>query len=386
LRSSRDLRPSAVHPLVGALTRGLGSAELDLLAALGGAPPAREPGPAAGPRAVALARSLGVAPYVHWRAASGLASVSPRLADEIAGALETDFDRATERNRRRLARLAECLGALAGRVRPPVVLKGADLAVNAYPHVGLRTMADVDLLLEREELADAGAALARSGLREVAEGWTRSPRAPRYHLAPLVCPATGLVIELHWALWDERFAFPGLCLPAADALAAAVPGRIFGAPCRFLGAAHRIGYHCFHLAVWHAFELGLRGLVDLAWLRARGAPAAAELDRGLRGTGLAPIAGACLDAATRLLGPGDAPLSLRLERRRVSPLARWLAPIFRARLWGRPLPAPLAGFPGWRHLAALDWAPGDAARLRFLLRLPGLLRDEGERGAAGRLR
>ena len=55
------------------------------------------------------------------------------------------------------------MAALTREGLPVVVLKGAALAELVYQHIGLRTMADVDLLVEKKNLDKAGSILERLG-------------------------------------------------------------------------------------------------------------------------------------------------------------------------------------------------------------------------------
>ncbi len=81
----------------------------------------------------------------------------------------------------------------------PIVLKGAPLALGVYPRPEDRWFVDLDLLLTRDELPAAYAALARLGYR-----FAETAASPRYyedhHFHRILRSAQGVYLEAHWAV------------------------------------------------------------------------------------------------------------------------------------------------------------------------------------------
>jgi len=80
----------------------------------------------------------------------------------------------------------------------PLLLKGAALRLTAYRDSAERDLADLDLLVPREMLEPAVAALGEAGYQPESEDRARRYLAHHHHLI-LKKPA-GFVVEVHWAL------------------------------------------------------------------------------------------------------------------------------------------------------------------------------------------
>lgn len=104
--------------------------------------------------------------------------------------------------------LLPALDALGAAGIAPVPLKGLVLAETAYPTPALRPMGDIDLLLRREEIAPACAALRPLGWAVLEVPARKRALNPRNGgEVQLRHAATGLLLELHWWLfagaWSE---------------------------------------------------------------------------------------------------------------------------------------------------------------------------------------
>jgi len=159
------------------------------------------------------------------------------------------------RNLKLYDQLREILEALHGARIPVIVLKGACLAEHVYKNIALRPMADIDLLVRKDDLGHAMDTLMRSGYRQHMQLRLEASEIIGQHLPPLVRPG-GVKVELHWTLtcrskieldqiWQRaRTISNGVVMAQEDLLL----------------------HLCEHLAHRHTFETGLRPLCDVASL------------------------------------------------------------------------------------------------------------------------
>lgn len=210
------------------------------------------------------------------------AALWPRLRHALEGqpaaALPLDVAEAfrgeamvAEFNARRLeARLQEVLGALAARGIEPVLLKGAGLAYTVFGGMARRPMRDLDLLVPREALTPAIAALRAAGWAEAEGGRPADRYAAHQHAPPLIAPAGGVgVVELHDGLFPPGHPFR---LDGATVL-----GRARRVPSP-LGAVlvpapvDQLLHACLHFAWSHELRWGAwRAVADVAALVAAAA-------------------------------------------------------------------------------------------------------------------
>ena len=140
-----------------------------------------------------------------------------------------------------------------------LVLKGLYLAFSAYPDAGLRSMADIDLLIKREDLDKVDIVLARLGYIE------SSAKAQRVY----GCDATfsgkdATSVDIHWNLCQyERF--KGVINITQDFWSRAQEYSLNGAKVRSLCAEDHILYVALHYALVHVFSLP-NGAYDLSYL------------------------------------------------------------------------------------------------------------------------
>ncbi|MBI4819194.1 MAG: nucleotidyltransferase family protein [Deltaproteobacteria bacterium] len=102
-------------------------------------------------------------------------------------------------NARRLKVAAEVIGALSARSIATLALKGVALAAAHYPHPGLRSMNDIDILVKTQARARAFAVLEELGF---------GPSGPVLGasidvLHALAFARRGVEIDLHWRLLPE---------------------------------------------------------------------------------------------------------------------------------------------------------------------------------------
>lgn len=146
-----------------------------------------------------IAQAQGIAPLVYQTFNhSGWPTSAPQsLRKDLAG----EYYAAASQNMLFYQELARVLLALANAQVPTVVLKGAVLAATIYPNVALRPMGDLDLLIPRERLAQATAALTALGYEaekpEIGRGLTN---LVTYEANFDLASGPPIHVELHWNL------------------------------------------------------------------------------------------------------------------------------------------------------------------------------------------
>ncbi len=212
-----------------------------------------------------VACQLGVGPLLYARL--GELGLRDKIPVDIARRSKEECFSSQARNMRVYAELKTVLAALTRDGLSIVVLKGAALAELVYRHIGLRTMADVDLLVERKCLDRAGAILERLGFvpnesyRD--KQWYREHH---HHMVPYVTSDGSMTIEIHWHI-IERTAL--MDLPIDQLWARAQPVRIATVPCLALSTEHMLLHLVLHLSSPNRFLGQLRGLYDVAELLRR---------------------------------------------------------------------------------------------------------------------
>jgi hypothetical protein len=145
---------------------------------------------------------------------------------------------------------------------PVIILKGAYLAATVYPSIGLRSMADVDLLVHLQDIEKSIAII--SGL-----GYQSAP----YHLdmadlqlvsqhIPGFSKPNGPLIELHWTIRHPESPF---LIDLDEIWAGAQPVAIGDAAAWGLSPEDQILHLSMH-AYAHRYQYGLRPFIDLYYL------------------------------------------------------------------------------------------------------------------------
>ena len=187
-----------------------------------------------------------------------LSTELPPLPDEAAARLRQRAEWAADRTGGFRQDLLELAAAVAPGIRI-VVLKGMHLSLDVYPPSVVREMADLDVLVSRDQVTLVAEAAKRLGFAHDPEAMERVP----HHLPPLI--KADRSIEVHWRLTE-----PGEPPTAeVDELwprlrPLPVAGNIFS-----LGPEEAVIHVCAHAAYSHHFEQGMRPLCDLRALIAR---------------------------------------------------------------------------------------------------------------------
>jgi hypothetical protein len=265
----------------------------------------------------------------RWWALVEEHQLAPLLGRDPPGAAPRALRRALVRARAvaaheafaRTAELHRLVVALSA-VAPPVLLKGAALAVTLHRDAADRPMSDVDLLLPDRAAVDRAVTTLR-GL-----GYQARPGPPGHHHAPpMVHRARGLTVELHHDLVT-----PGLGPSAIRSLLAR--SRPVAGALRALDPADALLHHAAHALGDPVDAPLLRNLHEVAWL-AWTLPPGDRAALPSRAAEWGPLPVAALDLAARLfgspalLGPARAGPHAGWAMRRL----RWTGPVD-----GRPAP------------------------------------------------
>ena len=274
--------------------------------------------------------------------------------------------------------LRRVLAALAGAGVPVIVLKGMALADLVFPDPALRPMVDIDLLVPAPDWERARAVLLGIGLR-VPERWVVRPATGPASKAerdkPFERPGTAVLFELHDRLeWmREPFVYD---LDAA--WRRSLPARLLGdLEVRVLAPEDMLLHLGMHLSSYHAFEHGLRDLLDVTLLIERNAYEWPRLAEGWLRQGTAGWMRLTLTLARDLLGAGvpDAVLTRLPQPAEFDSAARMAL----GQLWSAPLQRVPPGIVS--VLAARDLGAGAS---QTLARLNPWRTEEGVRAALRR--
>lgn len=199
-----------------------------------------------------------------------------------------------------------------------ILLKGPGLSLRAFGRLGLRTYRDLDLLVDERDVSRAAAVLVRASYNRQEPGGDVDDLAAwqlDHKDAVFRHGSSGILIELHWRLFDNRKLMP------LEFLARAVP---IGTPplqhVLVLSPEVEFRYLCLHGA--------LHGWARLRWLADVNALAAQTSARFLSdavtsGGRIAPATAQALILCRRLF---DAVIPAELERTlALSRRGQWLA-------------------------------------------------------------
>ncbi|HYJ78815.1 MAG TPA: nucleotidyltransferase family protein [Longimicrobiaceae bacterium] len=154
-------------------------------------------------RLVPLAWAHGMLPYLSRRVvAAPEASAHPSLAPLRAAFVENGI-----RALNLTGELASVSALLAAAGVTALAYKGPALAIQAYGEAALRDCGDLDLVVRKEQLAAAGAALVASGFQDVSVSRAEHREALLRRGHHLAFRRHGLLVELHWRFGKSVFGF-----------------------------------------------------------------------------------------------------------------------------------------------------------------------------------
>lgn len=237
-----------------------------------------------------MARQHRLLPLWHWQHRQRCALAMPHgLPEPVAQALAKAFEQGTRRALLLQRELLQVHGILSGLGIESVALKGAFLALYAYPHPALRPLRDLDILVPHPQAVQAHEAL-------LAAGFTPASHAPQgsaganldlsQHLPGLRSPQGGINVELHTRLFHLHAHDPSLLAsahqgdpndaPHDDALKdladdprfweRSAPRTLAGKALRFESPTDLLLHLIVHAVYDHEFNNGPLVLSDIAFL------------------------------------------------------------------------------------------------------------------------
>jgi len=203
----------------------------------------------------AEARRFGLSPLLHHRIKLRRPDIN--IPPQVGGKLRDDYLRSAAINMRRFQALTRALEALKAAGVSTIALKGAYLAEAVYGNLALRPMSDVDILVHREDLGRADAALSTAGFTALEFHISPPEDDNEFHYQNV---AAKTLIEVHWEMTKPDYPFR---LDVALLWEAAVPARIAGVNVLALSPEDLLIHIGLHAAI-HRFAHGPRPLCDLA--------------------------------------------------------------------------------------------------------------------------
>ena len=192
---------------------------------------------------------------------------APRAATPLPPAIARELREAHSlialRNALIFHHATEVVAALAGMGIPTLFLKGLHLARSVYAELGLRSMADIDLMVPRSQLEQAERVLLDLGYGMRPRLDVAAQAARLHHLARLEKP-NAVTVELHHAIEVPTSPFP----IDREALWQNIqPIALNGTTAYGLADAHLLIHLCLHLAYHHGFRRSpLKALIDVTTL------------------------------------------------------------------------------------------------------------------------
>ena len=146
---------------------------------------------------------------------------------------------------------------------PVIVLKGAYLAKEVYPKIGLREMVDIDLLVPDDKVEQAAKLLEILDYQSIRNHDVSLDIEQEFsHQLPPFRKSFALpVVEIHWTTCnpDDTYRFD-----LTEFWQRATPNDFFGETALSLSPEDLILHLCHHSSYHHLFDVGIRPLCDLA--------------------------------------------------------------------------------------------------------------------------
>lgn len=154
----------------------------------------------------------------------------------------------------------KAFAVLAARGIPVIGLKGLYLLENVFKDVGARAMNDLDILVQKQDIASALSALKSISCEPLSYFDSNAANLDIKHVPPMSLP-DGTTIEIHWTLLEENEPFN---INPESLWQRSVPARFADMDARALSTEDLLLHLCLHATYQHYLKLGLRGMFDLA--------------------------------------------------------------------------------------------------------------------------
>jgi hypothetical protein len=164
------------------------------------------------------------------------------IPPQINRKLERLFLSNTAYNISHLENLAQLIQKLKQEKIPVIILKGAALCDTVYPHSGIRTFCDLDILIHKKDIPKVIETLKRLD-------YSISHTHAQHHFSAFQRSARTLPLEVHWNLVNDASPFQKYAFKLSmDKLwQDAVPLEISGAEALWLSPEHQLIYLSVHM-------------------------------------------------------------------------------------------------------------------------------------------
>lgn len=183
------------------------------------------------------------------------------VTGEFLQALHNQYLAAARDNLRLFQQVGDILRALNEQSIKGVPLKGAYLAESVYHNIALRPMSDIDLLVQRRDLAPALAVMNKLGYRPPAPIDIARDCQVSHHLPGLRRPGD-VTVELHWTLAPVNTPFR---IDLEGLWQRAQPLELEGVGVLALAPEDLLLHLCLHTAYIDHFSSQLRPICDIVW-------------------------------------------------------------------------------------------------------------------------
>lgn len=206
-----------------------------------------------------LATGWGVGPLLYERLKHKMAAVVS-LPASVYEQLHQEYVANLMHNFQIMHQLSTVLTHMNKANIPVLALKGCHLANFVYPSLAVRTMGDIDLLINPADVPQVAKLLQDLGYTlygdEPLLHWFREKH---YHL--IFIPPTGVPIEVHWHIYPTETAY---ALPIDELWQRAQPKTLGGTELHVLAPEDLLLHLCLH-TVKHKFNfMGIRAFCDIA--------------------------------------------------------------------------------------------------------------------------
>lgn len=140
-------------------------------------------------------------------------------------------------------------------------LKGIYLLEQVYGNIGVRSMADIDVMVKKENLESSYELMLELAYKPSTYFSFDDQNIDVKHIPPLQKDRISPVVELHWTILEEDEPFT---IDAQAIWKRVKPVRFANLDVFTLGLEDLILHLCIHLTYQHYLSLGLRGLMDIA--------------------------------------------------------------------------------------------------------------------------